>query len=111
MPVGPHAGERALDEPRPLLLRERRQRVPLGRTEVEGLLDEQRLVEEVGLGATRSAPSVPAEIAQREQGLEAGDTTAHDHDPAFSCVRVLAQFRRLPSDRGNKLSSQPRNES
>ena len=79
--VGLHARRRLLDEPRAELLGQRRQRVLLRRPEVERLLDQQRLVDEVGIGGDEGQlGAIAGQIVQRHQRLQPGDAAADDHD-------------------------------
>ena len=92
-----HLPRRLEQEVGAVLTRERLERVLLGRAEAEGLLHQQRLVDEVRLGGDQGeAGALAGEIAQREQRLHACDAAADDADPRTALVRLahgLSLFR------------------
>ena len=80
------------------LLRHRFKGVLLGRPQVERLLDQQRLVEEVGIGGDEGdLGAIPGEIVEREQGLEACDAAAHDDHPPTHAAESMTEIGAVPS--------------
>ena len=77
MLVGSVGGGLVEHELSPALIGDRGERALLGWPEPERLLDQQRLVDEVGIGCNQCDPGgLAGEVMQREQGLNAGDTAA-----------------------------------
>src|SRR3954470_8908301 len=91
MVLGPDRADGRQDELGALLSSERLKFVSLDWPEVEGLLDQQRPVDEVGLRRDqRQADPISTKVIQREKRLESGNAAAHDDDPCSVCLRNLA---------------------
>ena len=80
------------------LLGHRFKGVLLGRPLVGRLLDQQRLVEEVGIGGDEGDLSpILSEIVEREQGLETRDAAADDEHPPTHAAESMTEIGVAPS--------------
>jgi hypothetical protein len=96
---GPNCTDGGQKELRAVLDRKRLELVSLGRPEVERLLDQQRLVEEVGLRRDqRRRNPVAGKVTQRQKRLEPRHAPANDH-------HTISLAACLVVHRGNNLSS------
>ena len=67
------------------------------RAEVERLLDQQRLVEEVGAGRDeRHLGAIARQIVERQQRLQPGDAAAEDHNPSLHHARIAHPPQIMP---------------
>ena len=70
----------------------------LSRSQVERLLDQQRLIEEVGIGGDEGdLGAIPGEIVEREQRLEACDAAADDDHPPTHEAESMTEIGVVPS--------------
>jgi hypothetical protein len=73
---------------------ERLELVPVSRPKIERLLDQQRLVEKVGIGRNqRLSYPISSEVGEGEESLEARDTTANDDDAGAITARIRFHLR------------------
>ena len=88
--VRPHARRGLLDEVGPELSHQRPERVLLRRPEVERLLDQQRLIEEVGIGGNEDEfDAITRKIVQRHQRLQPGNAAADDDHSTLHEARSI----------------------
>ena len=88
--VRPHALRGLLDEVGPEHFHQRLERVLLRRSEVERLLDQQRLIEEVGIGGDEDElGAITRQIVQRHQRLQSGNAAADDDHSTLHEARSI----------------------